>query len=169
MIVYHPAFDLYNCIFRMLQLMNYSKEEVIHFDKIRIWDFYLTFPNLVQDISFPADLRKLKNSVFKVKRNPYEDIPDQRQIFERMKPYQLSAMKSLASYGFIDSELLSENKIKRTKKEIPTDLLRKLNDLSNQNGNVIKLVTSDLVDLPLFGQKGWKARTGLLNFKYDPR
>lgn len=169
MLVYHPAFDLYNCIFRMLQLLSYSKEDEIHIDKLRIWDFYATFPNLVRDMSFPSDLKHLKNNIFKEKNNPYEEITDQKQIFERMKTYQLSAIKCLASYGFVDSKLLSKNKVKKTGKEIPLALLEKLNDLANQKGNVIKLVTSDLVNLPLFGDKGWKARTGLLEFKYDPR
>lgn len=169
MLVYHPAFDLYNCIFRMLQLLNYSKEEEIHIDKLRIWDFYLTFPNLVRNMAFPADLRHLKESIFKEKNNPYEEITDQKQIFDRMQTYQMSAIKCLASYGFVDSSLLAKNKIKKTGKEIPTSLLEKLTDLQNQKGNVIKLVTSDFVNLPLFGEKGWKARTGLLEFKYDPK
>lgn len=169
MLVYHPAFDLYNCIFRMLQLLTYSKEDEIHFDKLRIWDFYLAFPNLVREISFPADLKYLKENIFKEKNNPYEEITDQKQIFERMKSYQLSAIKCLASYGFIDSKMLSKNKVRKTEKEIPEALLVKLNDLANQKGNVIKLLTSDLVNLPLFGDKGWKARTGLLEFKYDAR
>ncbi len=169
MLVYHPAFDLYNCIFRMLQLLSYAKEDEIHIDKLRIWDFYTTFPNLVREMSFPSDLKHLKDNIFKEKRNPYEEITDQKQIFERMKTYQLSAIKCLASYGFVDSKLLSKNKVKKTDKEIPEALKAKLNDLANQKGNVIKLVTSDLVNLPLFGDKGWKARTGLLEFKYDPK
>jgi hypothetical protein len=169
MLVYHPAFDLYNCIFRLLQLLSYSKEDEIHIDKLRIWDFYLTFPNLVREMSFPSDLIHLKEEVFKDKINPYEEITDQKQIFERMKMYQISAIKCLASYGFVDSNLISKNIIKKTGKEIPEALLKKLNDLGNQKGNVIKLLTSDLVSLPFFGEKGLKARTGLLEFKYDPR
>ena len=169
MLVYHPAFDLYNCIFRMLQLLAYSKEEEIPLDKLRIWDFYLTFPNLVREMTFPTDLRHLKENIFKEKNNPYEEITDQKQIFDRMKMYQISAIKCLASYGFVDSKLLDKNKIKKTGKEIPVELLEQLKDLKNQKGNVIKLLTSDLVSLPLFGDKGWKARTGLLEFKYDPK
>lgn len=169
MLVYHPAFDLYNCIFRMLQLLSYSKEDEIDLDKLRIWDFYLTFPNLVKDISFPSDLRHLKDSIFREKDNPYEDVTDPKQVFEKMNSYQISAIKCLASYGFVDSKRLDKNKVRKTSKEIPPELMEKLNDLANQKGNVIKLLTSDLVTLPLFGGKGWKARTGLLEFKYDPR
>jgi hypothetical protein len=45
MLVYHPAFDIYNGVFRMLQLVTFMKQENVELDKIRIWDFYLTFPN----------------------------------------------------------------------------------------------------------------------------
>jgi hypothetical protein len=169
MLVYHPAFDLYNCIFRMLQLLSYSKEDEVDLDKLRIWDFYLTFPNLVKDISFPSDLRHLKDRIFKEKDNPYEDVTDPKQVFEKMNSYQISAIKCLASYGFVDSKSLDKSKVRKTSKEIPPELMEKLNDLENQKGNVIKLLTSDLVTLPLFGDKGLKARTGLLEFKYDPR
>lgn len=169
MLVYHPAFDLYNCIFRMLQLLSYSKEDEIHVDKLRIWDFYTTFPNLIREMTFPSDLRHLKEKVFKDKNNPYEEITDAKQIFERMKTFQMSAIKCLASYGFVDSKSLSKNRIRKTGKQIPEELLIKIIELNNQKGNVIKLVTSDLVELPLFGDKGWKARTGLLEFKYDPK
>jgi len=169
MLVYHPAFDIYNCIFRMLQLLSYSKEEEIAFDKLRIWDFYVTFPGQTKTISFPADLSNLKEKIFKDKANPYEELTNPKGIFDRMQTYQLSAVKCLASYGFVDSELLSKNKVKRTGKPIPEELLIQLNKPSTEVSNIIKLVTSDFVDLPLLGKAGLKARTGLLDFKYDKR
>lgn len=169
MLVYHPAFDLYNCIFRMLSLLNYTKDEEIHFDKLRIWDFYLAFPSQVRSIAFPSHLRRLKESVFKYKENPYEHLSDPKRVFERMRTYQLSAAKCLASYGFIDSKSLLKNKIVKTKKEVPSELLESLNNLTLEKSNIIKLIVNEFVDLPLYGTKGLKARTGLIDFKYDPR
>jgi hypothetical protein len=169
MLVYHPAFDIYNCIFRMLQLLSYTKEEEIAFDKLRIWDFYLTFPSQVSEISFPADLKHLKEKIFRDESNPYEELSDPKGIFDRMQPYQLSAVKCLASYGFVDSRQLAKNKVKKTGKQIPEELLAQLNNPSVKNKNTIKLVTSDFVNLPLLGKEGLKARTRLLDFKYDKR
>lgn len=169
MLVYHPAFDIYNCIFRMLQLLSYTKEEEIVFDKLRIWDFYLTFPSQVGEITFPANLSHLKEKIFKDKKNPYEELSDPRGIFDRMHTYQLSAVKCLASYGFVDSKQLTKRKIKKTGKQIPVELLNQLNNPSTENKNIIKLVTSDFVNLPFMGKDGLKARTGLIDFKYDKR
>ena len=169
MLVYHPAFDIYNCIFRMLQLLSYTKEEEIAFDKLRIWDFYLTFPSQVSAIVFPADLRNLREKIFKDKTNPYEELSDPKGIFDRMQTYQLSAVKCLASYGFVDSKQLTKNKVRKTGKQIPEELLNQLTNPSIENKNIIKLVTSDFINLPLLGREGLKARTGLLDFKYDKR
>jgi len=168
MLVYHPAFDLYNCIFRMLQLLKYSKEDEVQLEKLRIWDFYLTFPSQVSDIVFPAHFFKLKQ-VFKDKHNPYEELSNPKQIFERMKSFQLTALKCLASYGFIDTKLLAKNIIKKTDKELPELLEKQLENLSVEKSNIIKLVTGPFYELPLYGQKGLKARTGLIEYKYDPK
>jgi hypothetical protein len=166
MLVYHPAFDLYNCIYRLLQLLTLMKQSEIEVDRIRIWDFYLTFPREARKIKFPQDLAELKKVFKDSQPNPYEDLIDSKKIFERMKSYQMDALKCLASYDFIERELLNDNIVKRTSKEIPAALVEYLTDLSIEKENIIKLVTG-FHDLPLVGGHGLKSRTGLLDFKYD--
>ena len=168
MLIYHPAFDIYNCVFRILQLLSHMKQDEVEVDRLRIWDFYLTFPNEARNISYPATLSELK-SIFKKKApNPYEDLIDAKRIIERMKSYQLSAMKSIASYGLIDSTLLAKNIVRRTNKDIPTELSKKFNELTIEKQNVIKLIVG-FWELPLYGKYGLKDRTGLIEFKYDQR
>ena len=163
MLVYHPAFDIYNCAFRMLQLLSMMEESEIELDKLRIWDFYLTFPNEARQIKFPKDLIVLKK-IFKNKPdNPYEDLIGPKRIAERMKPYQLSALRYLASYGLIDSSLFSKNIIKRTEKELPSELQGKLSEINTEKENIIKLVKG----FNFLALRGLKARTGLLEFRYD--
>ncbi|AYB32383.1 ABC-three component system middle component 5 [Chryseolinea soli] len=170
MLIYHPAFDLYNCIFRVLQLLIHLKDEQIEIDRLRIWDFYLTFPGEIRKMQFPRELHELKK-IFKEKDpNPYEDLIDPKKIIERMKPYQLTAVKAIASYGFIDGQELSKGLVKKTGMEaIPTELRQiLLTDLTIERLNVLRLVTG-FRDLPLFGKSGLKYRTGLIEFKYDSR
>ncbi|WP_336622657.1 ABC-three component system middle component 5 [Cellulophaga sp. 2_MG-2023] len=163
MLVYHPAFDIYNCAFRMLQLLSKMEETEIELDKLRIWDFYLTFPNEARRITFPRDLSELKK-IFKNKPdNPYEDLIDPKRIAERMKTYQLSALRYLASYGLIDSALLSKNIIKRTDKPLPSELQEKLAETNTEKENIIKLVKG----FNFLALRGLKERTGLLEFRYD--
>jgi hypothetical protein len=168
MLVYHPAFDIYNGVFRMLQLVTFMKQENVELDKIRIWDFYLTFPNEARKISYPTSLSELKKIFKKRPENPYEDLIDSKRIINRMKPYQMAALRCLASYGLIDSDLLAKKIISKTDKEIPSELLNKINDLSVEKSNIINLIIG-FHELPLYGKAGLKERTGLIEFKYDPR
>ncbi len=168
MLVYHPAFDIYNCVFRVLQLLNYMKQSEVELDRLRIWDFYSTFPNEARKISYPNTLSELKRIFKKKPDNPYEDLIDPKKIIERMKPYQMSALKCIVSYGLIDSDLFSKNIIKRTEKEIPKELLEKFNELSDEKANILKLIVG-FNELPLYGKTGLKFRTGLIEFKYDQR
>lgn len=168
MLIYHPAFDLYNCVFRMLRLITFMKQEHVELDRLRIWDFYLTFPNEARKIKFPQDLQELKK-IFKQKEvNPYDDLIDPRRIIERMKSYQISALKCIVSYGLIDSNDFSKNIIRRTEKEIPKEILDKFRQTTDEEENILKLVIG-FSELPLFGQMGLKYRTGLIDFKYDPK
>lgn len=168
MLIYHPAFDIYNCVFRMLQLLSYMKQEEIELERLRIWDFYLTFPNEARKITFPLDLSDLKGIFKKKAPNPYEDLIDPKRILERMKSFQLSALKCIASYGLIDSKSLAQNIVKRTNKEIPKELMDRLTELTIEKENIIKLIIG-FWELPLYGKSGLKDRTGLIEFKYDQR
>lgn len=168
MLVYHPAFDIYNCVFRMLQLTTSMKQSEIELDRLRIWDFYLTFPNEARKISYPRNLSELKRIFKKKKENPYEDLIDPKRIIERMKPYQMSALRCMASYGLIDSKSLSKNIVKRTNKEIPKEIQSKFSELTIEKSNIIKLIIG-FNELPLYGKMGLKYRTGLIEFKYDQR
>jgi hypothetical protein len=144
------------------------KQNEVEVDRLRIWDFYLTFPNEARNISYPSSLSELK-SIFKKKApNPYEDLIDAKRIIERMKSYQLSALKCIASYGLIDSKLLAKNIVRRTNKEIPPELSTKFNELTIEKQNIIKLIVG-FWELPLYGKYGLKDRTGLIEFKYDQR
>lgn len=90
----------------MLQLMTFMKTDEVELDRLRIWDFYLTFPNEARKISYPNSLSDLRGIFKKKPPNPYEDLIDPKRIIERMKSYQLSALKCIASYGLIDSKLV---------------------------------------------------------------
>jgi hypothetical protein len=150
----------------MLQLLTVMKQRTIELDRLRIWDFYLTFPNEARNICFPKDLSELKK-IFKHKeKNPYEDLIDAKKIIERMKPYQIMSLHCIASYGLIDAKLLSKNVIMRTEKELPQKLLAKFENLSDEKSNIIKLVIG-FAGWPLYGKNGLKDKTKLIEFKYD--
>ncbi|NNU33698.1 hypothetical protein HK413_05230 [Mucilaginibacter sp. S1162] len=144
------------------------ERDSIELERIRIWDFYLTFPNEARKIKFPMQLAELKK-IFKDKAaNPYEDLIDPRRILQRMQSFQMAALRCPASYGLIDGELLIKKMVKRTDKPIPDAIKVNFQKNSPERDNIIKLVIG-FADLPLYGAVGLKERSGLLDFKYDPR
>lgn len=165
-LIYHPAFDPYHCAYRTLLLATKINKDTVEVERLRIWDFYFVFPQEVKKISFPRDLWSLRSGIDN-NPNPYEELIDSRRIFERMKPFQLTAFKYLAAYGFIEPEQLANNIIKRTEKSIPRELLGNMERLTDQQKYVIQLISSPLNDLTLYGIRGLKDRTKLLDFKYD--
>ncbi len=74
----------------------------------------------------------------------------------------------MASYDLIDQEVLSKGYVKRTDQSIPKEIKDKINQLTIEQENVLKLVLG-FNELPLFGKSGLKDRTGLLDFKYDAK
>lgn len=171
MIIYNQAFDYYHAIYRIIRLLTHFKhEEFIEVDRLRIWDFYLLFPEQVHTISLKKDeveIKKLRNSFIKPKNNPYKQVFDNKKVFEKLKPYQFTALQCLASYGIINKELLKENRVSIISKDLLNDYNANFEDLSYTEQNVISLMTLYFTNISLFGPDGFKSRTKLMVSKYD--
>ena len=168
MIVYNQAFDINHTIFRIASLLNYYKDDSLEIERLRIWDFYLAFPREVSNIRFgikkeDSEIKKL----FPEKYNPYEVISNPSKLFGRMQPYQLIAIKTLASYGVINKDYFQLNRITKVNKNLLKDYLDENASFSERELNIIKIMTSYFNFMPLYGTKGLKSRTNLLEYKYD--
>ena len=171
MIVYHPAFDLYHSVYRMLQILtHFDKSDYVEIERIRIWDFYLLFPDKISTIKLKMtekDIRELIKNYIPKSDNPYELLMDNRKVFEKIKPYQLGALKCLASYGIVDKNYLNTNRVTIVSKEILRTYSSKFDALSSKERNAISLLTSHFYLMSLYGENGLKERTQLLESKYD--
>lgn len=171
MIVYQKAYDLYHAVYRMMKLLAHFKQDgLIEIDRLRIWDYYLLYPNKMKNIRLKREEKDvkqiIKNYIIK-EDNPYEMVINDRKMFEKIKPYQMTAIKCLASYGIVNKDYLQENRISNINKNIFDDYAEDFKDLSVQEENTIKLLTSHFYQISLFGVDGLKSRTGLLESKYD--
>lgn len=167
MLVYHPAFDLYNCTFRMLLILHHIKSEEVNLEKILIWDYYVTFPYKIIEINFTREIKPYRKFFKNIQSNPYEVVSDDKIVFSRMRNFQISALKKLASCGLIDAEALGKGIVKRTSVQIPETIVTQFENVSTSIKNVITLVESPFNELPLYGCKGFKDRTKLIDFRYD--
>lgn len=165
MLVYNKAYDVYHTIFRILQITEKSNIE-LEVDKIRILDFYLVFPvELLEIRSFPG-FRKYEKYL-NAEKNPYEKIIDRKRLFLKMESIQISAIRTLISYGLIDANEYKKGIVRRTVLSLSQTLQKRINDANNENSNLIKLLTGPLASMNLYGHLGLKERTNLIEFKYD--
>lgn len=171
MIVYHPAFDLYHSVYRMLQILtHFKRDEFVETERLRIWDFYLLFPEKIVSIKLKrteTDIKELIKSYIKKDNNPYNLLLDDRKVFEKIKPFQLGALKCLASYGIINKDYLTLNRVTIISKDILSTYSSKFEPLSIRESNAISLLTSHFYLMSLYGVYGLKDRTQLLESKYD--
>ena len=171
MILYNNAFDLYHTIFRMLHLLSKIEEDkVIEIDRIRIWDYYLLFTNEIFSIK-PTKNKKEYNQLLRKlnikKNNPYQQIYDQKKTLEKITPYQLAALNSLASYNIIEKDSLLREEIKINSSEILKKYVESVGDLSSREKNIVAIMTSFFRNISLQGNDGLKKRTDLIEYKYD--
>jgi hypothetical protein len=171
MIIYNQAFDIYHTIYRLLHFLNkFENQTVLEIERVRIWDFYLLFPNKIHEIRLKqdeSDIRRIRKTFIKDSNNPYDRINENKKIFEKIKPYQLAALNCIASYGIIDKSFLNQHRISIINKNILTEFVKKFEDLSPKEKNVIALMTSHFNQVSLFGTDGLKSRTNLIESKYD--
>jgi hypothetical protein len=142
----------------------------LEIERIRIWDFYLLFPSKIHEITLKkgeADIRKIMKEFISDSKNPYEQIPENRKIFEKIKPYQLAALNCIASYGIIEKSTLNQQRILIINKSILIDFVKNFEELTPKERNVIALMTSHFNQISLFGTDGLKSRTNLIESKYD--
>jgi hypothetical protein len=134
----------------------------------RILDFYLLFPFRIQNMSFFSSDRKWRSvSKSYEKLSPYGELPEDVSIFSKMEPFQRAAATSLVQAGVLSAEAWKSNQIEFLGVEFPSELEARCLELNESMPDVIEILCSIRERYPLLGHTGLKARTGLLEFRYD--
>lgn len=166
MLIYHQRKDIYHCIIRILSIVLTIDKEEIEFPKLRIIDFYLVFPHLIKEVRFPRvkGATALKN-LAKNLDDPYELLPSPKRLFSEMGDYQIQAVHLLRSkrvlqedeYGNISpGDYFSDSKI-----------LSVVNNSRFIGDDFFFNLINILAGIPLQGENGIKARTSLMEYRYD--
>ena len=172
MITYNPAFDLYHAIYRMAHIVERLEgNEQMEIDKVRIWDFYLLFPDKVHKIKIKREETDFQTyrSQLKEKRNPYEYQGDNRQLFEWIKPFQMSALSCLVSCGILRKDEYLAGRVRIANMAALDAYLAQAGQLTAKENNALSFMSLMSKHMPLTGVDGLKERTRLLEFKYDAK
>ena len=165
MLIYHPAFDAYHCVYRMTLLTQAVRE--LEYSKLRILDFYLCFPAEIANIELPKELQKIR-SVAKEATNKFRGPVSSLRTFHDLEQIQNSATRLLAASDVFDSKKLEEGTISRTSRTLPAEFSRATSNSSARTDALIDFVLTQLSALPLRGNGGLKQRSGLMEYRYDP-
>lgn len=94
-------------------------------------------------------------------------MPAPRMFLRQIEGLQELAIRSLASKGFVEQSALEQGVISKTDQPFPPELLDAETGELPDNSKLLELLRK-VASIPLTGPNGLKARSGLLEHRYDP-
>ncbi len=164
MLVYHPAFDAYHCVFRLLAIL--EDWPSLENDRLRILDFVLCFPAVVAEFKLPPKAVGIKR-VAKLAGNAYRTPLNPKATFGMLSVSQDGALSCLAAASLIAPNNLRDGAAARTVLPMPDGLKLQCATLKERERLFFQQMLPLLLDIPLFGPDGLKARSGLIEHRYD--
>jgi hypothetical protein len=164
MLTYHPLYDPFHCIYRLLLLSKYIKDNC-SIQRIRIADYFLLFPHQLKDITFPKKFIKLKKYINNIPMQ-YEVINSKIRIFAELTNIQDMALNILVSKNIIDYDNFNQDIFNLT-----PNFLKNMQHLSPSTPTDkiewVSILIEFLTVYELNGPDGIKNRTGLGEYRYD--
>ena len=167
-LAFQPAFDVLHTQFRFLRLRRLmSADTPLHFDQLRIADFYLVFFFRLADVRLSPRHKRLKQLANSLASDRYEIQPDDHLLFSRMGRTQRAAVETLSFCGFFDSDAYRSGVILEGNRQESSALASRI-DLANESeAKKMAAIQTLISEYDLLGPDGIKARTGLLEHRYD--
>jgi len=168
-LTFQPALDPFHSVFRLLRLRHIIKDiGSLHRDHVRILDFYLLFPFRVDSIRFQRHDMHFRKLAREYERSrPYGQQPEDRVLFNRMDPIQVAALETLAKHAFIDPEQWKVGEVASTAELLPDSLSTRIEEANTREADLLSFLEVLASKYELLGNDGLKARTGLLEHRYD--
>lgn len=165
MIIYHHRNDIYHCVFRLLSIFIFL-EKKIEIERIKIIDFYFTFPHLLANAAIPrtkGSLRLKKEAqTFNI---PYENLPSNKILFSEMGDFQSQAIDILLAKDIL--------RINRAGFLIEGESFKnaEIINITDKNyftsNSFFKVLVDIFSNAQLYGTSGLKCKTGLMEYRYD--
>lgn len=167
MLIYHPAFDVNHARLRLIQLLDSANPPELSFDLLRILDFYFLFPHLLANIQLSRGMTRMKRELG-ARANKYNRVPSPRTLIRQMEGVQETAIRALEAVHLVEFPLAGISTVKRSSAPLPDGLVRVINEQPEGERALAQALATEVAKIPLNGPDGLKARTGLLEYRYDP-
>ena len=167
-ISYQPAYDPYHTSLRMLRLVSYGKSRIFRIGEIRIADFFILFPHFLNEVRLaPGAQAKARKLGLLSPPAIYGEIPKPTVIFLHMEGIQQAALQTLCLQGFFDRDSFLEGRIRAGQRNLPDELRFFITEKNSQDAVLLTFLFDNLLSFDFDGPDGIKARTGLMEYRYD--
>ncbi|WP_286340013.1 ABC-three component system middle component 5 [Ferrimonas sp. YFM] len=164
MIIYHPAHDVNHCSYRILNVLYAVKSNELHCDMLKIINFYYVYPHLLKDMeSYPRPLNYQAKKIRNI-RDSFELTPNPSSLFFEMNPTHETAISSLHQRSLISIE---RNIVSLERQKLPHSLIQEFKNDKLTKSDLFKILVECLPKVKLDGDNGLKAKSGLMEYKYD--
>lgn len=167
MLIYHPAFDINHARLRIVQILEGLRDREVPFDLLRILDFYFLFPHLLADVQLKKGMTRVKRELG-ARGNKYNRVPAPRILIRQMEGIHETAVRALQASKLVDVPARDMAIVKRSDVPLPDELKKVIADQPEQEQALASILSSEVATIPLNGPNGLKARSGLLEYRYDP-
>lgn len=164
MLVYHPAFDIYHGVFRALLLLEKTPSKAMPADTLRIVDLFFVFPYLLAQMEFPKGA-SIKGRKLAGTPSRFNTLPSPRTFLEQSKGLSTLITAALVGREIISSEALKEGLVQRTTVPLPDGVL---DQAKPEDLELAEYLGTKIATVPLLGKSGLKARSKLMEYRYDP-
>ena len=163
MIIYHPAYDVYHCSYRILNILySVDKNEILK-EHLKFIDFYYVYPHLLKKIqSLPRPLNFHKGEIDRID-DPFEVTPNPKSLYFDLGKTQDSALSSLGYKSLIIEE---GKKVKLNSSLLPDVLINKFEVDEFSKTEIFDILITVFPKVNMNGANGFKARSGLTEFRY---
>lgn len=168
-LTFQPAFDVFHTCFRMLRLRSLmSLDTAWNYDQLRIADYYLLFFFRLEYVRLNNKHRAIKKLAKDDKSGVrYENQPDDKLIFDRMAPIQLAAMSTLVESGYFSLKEFDVKLVRPLENRLAEALESRIDEINLADKEILQAINVLVTEYGLLGKDGLKARTGLLEYRYD--
>lgn len=164
MIIYHPSYDTHHCAYRYLNLLLSFPNRQCDKTLLSFVDFYYVYPHLLNEIKkLPSPLQRFKPFISGIK-SPFEITPNSKVLYFELRSLQSVALANLQSRGLVT---VNNNNVLLIETKLPSSLIKAFKDDSFNKTEIFKLLVNEFPKVQLSGENGLKARTGLMEYKYD--
>lgn len=162
MLSYHPALDPYHTAFRYLRALMLTRRPM-EYDRLRLVDLYLLFPEFAGDIRLPRSALAWRSRL-QARANEYWSTCDRLLLFQQMTPIQKCALSLLKA-----ADLVIQDPVSRlwSVHDNQHPIVLAAVDRNKEDREIVGFLSEVLLPLKLTGSQGLKARTGLMEWRYD--